>query len=311
MVGDRFPNPTAADLDHAARVLAFIPTGAVTIVDGLAAGAMPLQIQREAERLRFVVLVHHPLAHETGVSETDARRLRAEETRSLRYARHVVVTSPRTATLLVREYAVKRRQITCIEPGTDKWPASQGTGRNSLLCVATLTPRKGHLTLIRALARLTRYEWQLTCLGSLHRDPSTVRRVREEIRRAGLVDRVALDGETGSRRRLMKYYGTADVFVLPTEYEGYGMAIAEAIGSGLPVISTPTGAIPQLVGRDAGILVPRGNVNALANALRRVLGDPNVLAELRAGAMRRRTSLRSWAQTVRQFAAVVRKVARG
>ena len=310
-VSDRFPNPTAGDLDHAARVLASIPDGTVTIVDGLAGGAMPLQMEREAERLRFVALVHHPLAYETGVSKQDALRLRVDETRSLRCARHVVVTSRRTATLLTRKYALKPRQITCIEPGTDKWPASPGTGRNSLLCVATLTPRKGHLTLVRALARLTRYDWHLTCLGSLHRDPATVKRVREEIRKAGLVNRVTLAGETASRRRLMGYYQTADVFVLPTEYEGYGMAVAEAIGCGLPVISTPTGAIPQLVGRDAGILVPRGNVNALLRALRRVLGDPNALSALRAGAMRRRSSLQTWAQTVRQFAAVVRKVARG
>src|SRR5206468_4964505 len=130
----------------------------------------------------------------------------------------------------------------------------------------------------------------------------TVRRVRDEIRKAGLAGRVTLAGETASRVRLRRCYTAADVFVLPTEYEGYGMAVAEAIGSGLPVISTPTGAIPQLVGRDAGILVPRGNVNALANALRRVLGDQGVLAELRAGAMRRRNSLQTWAQTVRQFA---------
>ena len=88
MVSDRFPNPTAADLDNAARVLASIPNGSVTIVDGLAAGAMPLQIEREAKRLRFVALVHHPLAHETGVSKTDALKLRVDETRSLRYARH-------------------------------------------------------------------------------------------------------------------------------------------------------------------------------------------------------------------------------
>ena len=122
---------------------------------------------------------------------------------------------------------------------------------------------------------------------------------------------MTLAGETASRARLRRCYTAADVFVLPTEYEGYGMAAAEAIGCGLPVISTPTGAIPELVGRDAGILVPRGNVNALVGALRRVLGDPNALPALRAGAMRKRNSLQTWAQTVRQFAAVVRKAARG
>ena len=309
-VSTRFPNPTSCDLRDAARALASIPDESVTIVDGLAGGAMPLQIEHEARRLRFVALIHHPLAHETGMSKRDAIRLWAHETFALQHVRHVVVTSPRTARLLTREYGVKRSGITCIEPGTDRRPLSRGTGRNSLLCVATLTPRKGHVTLIRALARAVRLDWHLTCLGSLDRDPVTVRRVRDEIRKGRLAQRVTLAGETASRARLQRYYDEADVFVLPTEYEGYGMAVAEAIASGLPVISTPTGAIPQLVGRDAGILVPSGDVTALANALTRVLDDGKVHARLRAGARRRRSALRTWTQTVREFAAVVRKVER-
>src|SRR5439155_5926635 len=128
---------------------------------------------------------------------------------------------------------------------------------------------------------------------SLTHDRATVKRVRDEIRRLRLSDRVTLAGETSSDARLERYYRSADVFVLPTEYEGYGMAVAEAVASGLPVISTPTGAIPQLVGRDAGILVPRGNVNALARALHRVLADGGMRAKLRAGAMRRRSGLRT------------------
>jgi len=308
-VSERFPGPTTADLAEAARVLASIPKGSVVIVDGLAGGAMPRQIEREAERLRFVALVHHPLAHETGVSRNDAVRLWAHETWTLQHVRHVVVTSPRTATLLTREYGVKREQLTCIEPGTDKWPASRGTGHNSLLCVATVTPRKGYVTLVQALARVARLDWHLTCLGSLERDKVTVRRVRHEIRRAGLTERVTLAGETASHERLKSYYNRADLFVLATEYEGYGMAVAEAIASGLPVVSTATGAIPKLVGRDAGILVPRGDVDVLARVLERVLGDRRVLERLRAGAMQRRKQLPSWEHAVRQFASVVRKVA--
>ena len=271
---------------------------------------MPRQIEREAERLRFIALVHHPLAHETGVSRNDAVRLWAHETWTLQHVRQVVVTSVRTATLLTREYGVKRERLTCIEPGTERWPASRGTGDNSLLCVATLTPRKGYVTLVRALARVAHLNWHLTCLGSLERDKATVRLVRHEIRKAGFDTRVTLAGETGSHARLKSYYNRADLFVLATEYEGYGMAVAEAIASGVPVVSTPTGAIPQLVGRDAGILVPRGDADVLARVLERVLGDPRLLERLRAGAMRRRKQLPSWEQAVRQFSGVIRKVSR-
>jgi glycosyltransferase involved in cell wall biosynthesis len=308
-LSERFPNPTTADLTHASRVLTSIPKGSVVIVDGLGGGAMPRQIEREAERLRFIALVHHPLAHETGVSRNDAVRLWAHETWTLQHARHVVVTSPRTAKLLTQEYGVKPAQISCIEPGAERWPVGRGSGCNSLLCVATLTPRKGHMALVRALARVAHLDWHLTCLGSLDRDKATVKSVRREIGRAGLTDRVTLVGETGSHERLKAYYNRADLFVLPTEYEGYGMAVAEAIASGVPVVSTPTGAIPQLVGRDAGVLVPHGDVDVLARVLERLLSDREQLEQLRAGAMTRRKQLPAWERAVRQFATVIRKVA--
>jgi hypothetical protein len=297
------------NLRDARRMFASLPDDTVVIVDGLAGGVLPAQIEREAGRLRFIALVHHPLAHETGVSRADARRLLESERRTLTCARHVVVTSPETAKLLTWEYAVMQRRMTCIEPGTDRWPVARGTGGGALLCVATLTPRKGHVTLMRAAAQIKDLDWHLTCLGSLDRDRKTVARVRDEIRKAGLESRVSLVGETSSRARLERFYAQADVFVLPTEYEGYGMAVAEALASGLPIVSTPTGAIPALVGRSAGILVPPGNVDALAAAIRRILTQPSLRAKFRAGALKRRRQIPMWPHAVRQMAAVIRAVA--
>jgi glycosyltransferase involved in cell wall biosynthesis len=297
------------NLRDAARLFASLPDDTLVIIDGLAGGVLPAEIEREARRLRFIALVHHPLAHETGVSPADARRLRDSERRTLTCARHVVVTSPETARLLTREYAVGRRRITCIEPGTDRWPVAHGSGGRALLCVATLTPRKGHVTLIQALARLRDLDWHLTCVGSVDRDRKTAARVRSEIRKAGLQSRVSLVGETSSRKRLGRHYAEADVFVLATEYEGYGMAIAEALASGLPIVSTPTGAIPSLVGRHAGMLVRAGSARALATAIRRMLTEPQLRAEFRAGALKRRTQMQTWPQAVRQMSAVIRMVA--
>ncbi len=294
---------------RAARALAAIPDGAVVILDGLLGGVIPREVEREAARLRFVALVHHPLAHETGVSKRDAVTLRANETRTLACAASVVVTSPATARLLADRYHVAPRRIVCIEPGTDRMRLASGFHRNALLCVATLTPRKGHVTLVRALARIAHLEWHLTCVGSLRRDRGTVRRVRAAILAHGLRSRITLLNETSSRARLMRHYEQADVFVLATEYEGYGMAVAEAVASGLPVVSTPTGAIPRLVGRgDGGILVPPRDDIALARALSRILADRRTLGRFTAGARRRRRRLPTWTAAVRRFAAVVRQV---
>ena len=83
---------------------------------------------------------------------------------------------------------------------------------------------------------------------------------------------------------LEDFYDRSDLFVLATLRETYGMAVAEALAHGLPVVSTRTGAIPDLVGSDAGLLVPPGDVQALTDALSRVIGDADLRARLAAGA---------------------------
>jgi glycosyltransferase involved in cell wall biosynthesis len=289
-----FPRPTPSALAHAARVLAALPDDAVVIVDGLACGAMPDEVAREAPRLRLVALVHHPLAAETGLTSDEVARFEASETQALAHARLVIVTSHRTASAL-QAYGVGPDRVAIVEPGTDRAPVARGSrgGAPHLLCVATLTPRKGHHTLFQALATLQDVPWRLTCVGSLDRDPHLVERLRTVLRDNQLEDRVRLAGET-DHRGMAEHYDGADVFVLPTEYEGYGMAVAEALAHGLPVISTPTGGIPSIVTNGAGLLVAPGDVTALSDALRRVLSNPSFRAQLASAAVLVRDRLPSW-----------------
>ena len=168
--------------------------------------------------------------------------------------------------------------------------------------------------LFRALAMMSSLEWRLTCVGSLKRDPSTAERLRVRVRSDGLEDRVTFAGEV-SVATLATLYDGADLFVLPTLHEGYGMAVAEALARGLPVVSTATGAIADLVSRDAGtdsaasasdddarlrthgaagLLVPPGDHEALAAALALALGDAHVREGLAHGARRVRDRLPSW-----------------
>ena len=314
-----FPRPTAAALDDAAHVLAAIPDRATVLIDGLAFGALPAEVEREAGRLRLVALVHHPLAAETGIHPDAAARLATSERRALAAARVVVVTSPATVSALAT-YGVSPDRIAGVEPGTDRAPlaiGSQGTVRQ-LLCVATLIPRKGHEILFRALASIPDRNWRLTCVGSVERHPPTVDRLRAQLRADGLEDRVSLVGELDAAT-LAGCYDRADLFVLPTEYEGYGMAVAEALARGLPVIATTTGAIPELVNlrgssvrlqpdQSAGLLVPPGDAEALAEALALVLGDARVRERLAAGARLVRDRLPSWDDAVGKMVAVLEQV---
>jgi glycosyltransferase involved in cell wall biosynthesis len=289
-----FPFPSQEACAGAASLLASLPDRARVVVDGLALGALPDQAAREAARLRLIALVHHPLADETGLSAEARAQLESSERRALRSVRRVVVTSPRTVSALDR-FGVPPPAITVIEPGTDPAPQARGSGgpRVELLCVATLVPRKGHDVLLRALAAMPDGAWHLTCVGGLDRDELWVASLRAQIAAAGLTERVTFAGEL-DREPLDRRYDAADVFVLPTWYEGYGMAVAEALARGLPVVSTDTGAIGDLVGPDGGLLVPTGDAAALTRALSAVVTDGTLRARLAAGAQRARARLRSW-----------------
>jgi glycosyltransferase involved in cell wall biosynthesis len=304
-----FPAPSTAALRDASAQLAAIPDGRLTVVDGLALGAMPEVAEVHARRLRLVALIHHPLADETGLAPDDADRLRQSERRSLSAARRVIVTSRATARAL-DGFGVSAGRIDVVEPGTDRVPLARGSEGPDLrlLCVGAITPRKGHAVLIDALARVADRAWHLVCVGSLERSPAAVAALRERIDALGLSGRVTLAGEKGEDA-IGAYYDQADVFVLASFHEGYGMVLAEALARGLPIVSTRAGAIPDTVPRDAGLLVPPGDVAALADALALLIDDSVQRARLVGGARAARERLPSWTAACDGFAAALARAA--
>jgi glycosyltransferase involved in cell wall biosynthesis len=305
-----FPFPTPAALAHARSKLARIPDGATVLVDGLAFGAMPALAEAEAQRLRLVALVHHPLALETGLDAGAAEALRASEARALATARTVVTTSNATARALA-DYGVPAERTVVVEPGTDPAPLARGSSAPALelLCVSAVVPRKGHAVLVEALAPLVDRPWRLTCVGSLARAPKTVAALRQRIAKLRLAARVRLAGEV-DRIALERYYERADGVVLATFHEGYGMALAEALAHGLPVVSTRAGAVPDTVPPEAGLLVPPGDPIALRAALARFFDEPELRASLAAGARAARERLPTWAESCARLSRALEAVAR-
>jgi glycosyltransferase involved in cell wall biosynthesis len=296
-----FPHPTPDALEHAERALEAVRARTITIVDSLALGAMPEIISREASRRPVVALVHLPLAAAIGLDPEDAARFEDGERRALAAAKLVVVTG-RAALPLIARYAVDSHRVVVVEPGTDRAPLAHGSGTSplELLTVATLNRGKGHEMLLEALSAVSDSAWRLTCAGSLTRDPATAARVRTTAARLRLEDRVSFAGDLDSGA-LAACYDRADVAVLATQQETYGMAVAEALAHGLPVIATMTGAIPDLVGDDAGLLVPVGETTAMTAALTRVIGDCSLRARLAEGARRRRDRLPTWNDAARRM----------
>ncbi|MHB1205945.1 MAG: glycosyltransferase family 4 protein, partial [Rhodospirillaceae bacterium] len=179
--------------------------------------------------LDIVALVHHPLARETGLAPEAVEAFTLSERLALRAARAVIATSPHTAEVLAADYGVPAARLSVALPGTDPRARAQGDPRRpSLLTVATVTPRKGHDVLVAALAQIKDLPWTSTLAGSLMRAPETVAALRAQIARSGVADRIALTGEL-SDEALATLYAGADIFALPSRYEGYGMVFAEAL----------------------------------------------------------------------------------
>jgi glycosyltransferase involved in cell wall biosynthesis len=302
-----FPQPSAAALVQASNVFARLADHALVLVDGLALGAMPAVVAAHAARLRVVALVHHPLAAESGLPPHLQQSLAHSERLALQVVRHVLVTSRATRRALAT-YGVDPARVTIVEPGTDPAPLAHGPRGDTpeLLCVATVTARKGHELLCAALAALTPQRWHLTCVGSLTRSPGTVARLRAQLRDAALEGRVTLAGEVDAGT-LERHYAAASLFVLATRLEGYGMAVAEALAHGLPVISTRVGAIAELVG-PAGLLVEPGSEPALRAALRRALTEPGLLGQLASEAAVSRDGLSGWPHACARMSQVLATV---
>lgn len=273
--------------------LTAVPDGAIAVVDGLALLAPGIDVERHASRVRLVSLIHLPLALEAGLDRLDAGRREAIEQRALRASRLVIATGRVTVEQLAARQ-IDPSRVVLVEPGTDAAPLARGSGGDSvaLVSVAAVTAGKGHETLLRALAAVRTDAWSLTCAGSVDRDACTADRLRQGIDELGLRGRVKLAGELDGPQ-LDALLDSSDAFATATFRETYGMAVAEAIARGLPVVGTSVGAIPQIVG-DGGVLVDAGDAESLTRALTRVITDADFRRTLARGARAARQRLRTW-----------------
>jgi glycosyltransferase involved in cell wall biosynthesis len=312
-IAGAWPRPGAEDHAALARAIRRIPDGAVVLLDGLIASAAPEALVPQARRLRQVVLVHMPLGHRP--PEDAAEAVRARERDVLAAAAAVVTTSAWTRRRLGALYALAADRVHVAEPGADAAGLAPGTAAgDALLCVAAVTPDKGHDVLLDALATATDLSWRCACVGSLDRDAAFADGVRRRARDGGLGDRVRFPGpRTGPE--LDRAYAAADLLVLASHAETYGMVVTEALARGLPVLAADVGGVTEALGHGQdgtrpGLLVPPGDPDALGAALRAWLGDAELRGRLRRAARERRASLRGWPATTSVLAGVLAGAAR-
>jgi glycosyltransferase involved in cell wall biosynthesis len=307
-LGDGFPLPSAAQRANALAMLSAVPHGCRIVLDGLAFGALP-EAGALQSRTPLIALVHMPLALEAGLDPTQAKAFRESERAALAAAARVVVTSESTARIVIADYGVPSRRVSVVRPGNDPVPPAPGSndGIVRLLSIGSVVPGKGYDVLIAAVAALVDLPWRLTIAGDRTRNPATAARLDADIAAHGFTDRAAVLGAV-SPERITELYLASDLFVLASRFEGYGMVLAEAIAHGLPVVSTTAGAIPDTVPAGTGLLVPPGDVAALAEALRRLISDRAERQRLAMNALAASAQLPTWRDSARLFARAIETV---
>lgn len=298
-----FPDPSDAAMAAAVAALERVPPARPVILDGLVFGSIdPAGLARM--RAPVVAMIHHPLAHETGLTPARRDRLLRTERANLRLARHVLVPSPHTRRILVRDYAVPPGAISVIRPGTDRPRRPPRPQQPPLiLAVGILHPRKGHDVLIAALARLADRDWQAVIVGNPW-DRDHAEALARQCRASPVAGRITLAGRV-SDDALQDLYARSHVFALATRYEGHGIVFDEALARGLPIVSCAAGAVPDTVPPGAGLLVPPGDAGAFAGALRRVLADPGRHARMAAAAQAAGACLPGWPDMARRASLVL------
>jgi glycosyltransferase involved in cell wall biosynthesis len=302
--------PGAASFGALKETLEQIPDDAVVLIDGLIGSTAPEVLVPQASRLRLIVLVHMPLGNRP---LDDAARRR--EGAVLAAVTATLTTSAWTRRRLVELYDLPAQRVRVAEPGVEIAEPARGTGPGeALLCVGAVTFEKGHDILLEALESISALSWHCACVGSLDRDPGFVESLRRRSLAGGLGDRVSFPGaRTGAE--LGRSYASADLLVVASRAETYGMVVAEALARGLPAIAAEVGGVVEALGEGAdgtrpGMLVAPEDPVALAGALSAWLGGAELRARLRRAARERRESLPRWSTTASAVAQVLAEASR-
>lgn len=198
----------------------------------------------------------------------------------------------------------------CIPPLPPERTVCRDTVR--VLCVASLLPVKGHTYLIKAMGLLR--ERGCECELALAGEGLLRKSLEADVAELELEDRVRFLGQV-PHEHLIDWYrdGNFDIVVLPSvdlgdhEHEGIPVSLMEAMAHGIPVISTQTGGIPELIGNGAGLLVPPQNPPALADALEALIRDSSLRAQLGAAGRRRIEERFSVARTAAELVACIQE----
>jgi glycosyltransferase involved in cell wall biosynthesis len=199
----------------------------------------------------------------------------------------VIALGPYWRDFLVRHLGLDPARIAVIPPGAPDpgAPSREPTEASvQLLFVGQLCERKGTDVLLRALAddRLAAHSWRLVMAGDGY-----IEEMKRLAQALGIGDRCEFAGWLDSTE-VQQLLAESDIFVLPSRAEGLSVAVLEAMAAGLPIVTTPVGALADAIrDRATGLLVAPGDQTALSDALLCLLAQPEERARLGAAARHR------------------------
>ena len=281
------------------------------VVDALARIALAPHLDLWLSWRPVVALVHELPSVASGGSGPETVPSECDYEEPLLHADRLVAVSDHGRNVLLGR-GVSPGRIHVVPPGFDGIPEGvgphvQGDGPVRALCVAQWIERKGILTLVEAWALRERKGAVLELIGETDADPDYAFRIGDAIEAAPR-DSIVVSGCVDDAT-LGASYASADLFVLPSRYEGYGIVYAEALARGLPIIACEIGPVPDLVGREAAVLVRPDDKEDLSAALDLLLGDPTLRTKMSAAASRRASRLPRWEDTIIGFEKALRTAA--
>jgi glycosyltransferase involved in cell wall biosynthesis len=281
-----------------------LPLGACVIVDSIVLASLHQIVNEFRGRLKFLGLMHLPVSYD--ISSGVHGKLDNEELKALNHMELVIVTGRFTCDLLCNA-GLNRKKIMIVEPGTEHFPRKRQYKSipSELLCIANYSAVKAQDILVRGLSMLTAWNWTMHLFGDMEREPGYTTAIRLLIQQLKMENRIFMHGIAG-RHEISRIYLNADLFVMPSLFESYGMALTESLAHGIPVVTTTAGNIPDTIPAGMGLLTEPANAGQLAEAIRSLFDEPSKYFALCSAASQYYRQARSWDQAVAEFEVIIR-----
>jgi glycosyltransferase involved in cell wall biosynthesis len=300
-LNDDFPFPSDKSLEYCRKDLLAIKTGEPVIIDSLVFGVIPDVLKKLSQANPVIALIHLLLSSNSDFTAYEFMLVKRSEREALKFAAKIIATSSYTEMELLN-LGMDKDKIRIIIPGVDIYPQKKSFNETPghLVCISNYTPGKGHIVLVHALRKLKDKAWELHCYGNMDFNPGYVAWLNGVIQSSGLKDRFFLHPPL-ERHQLTDVLLLADLFIHPSDFETYGMAVTEALAHGVPVIASSGGGIRQTIPESMGRFFEPGDADGLYSLLLEQFENSELYQKLCSKVIEYPKQANSWERSISLF----------